>query len=144
LPKGWQTGELPKPSTSSPAAKPKTKPTSEFPKSLDKLETVRSLRGSTGAILVRDPATDRLFVLKRGNSADHLREEFAADMAYQALGVPVPKVKLYETPDGPVKLAEFIEDARPLSALRGAEAEARLMPSYRNTLLLMPCWATGT
>lgn len=89
-------------------AKTKTK-TPDFPKGLDGLETVRPLGGSTGATLVRDPVTGKQYVLKRGNNPDHLREEFAADEAYRALGVAVPKARLYETGKGPVKLAEFIE-----------------------------------
>lgn len=80
-----------------------------FPSDPSKLEVVKSLGGSTGAVLVRDPATGKLFVKKTGDSPDHLRSEAAADDAYRALGVGVPKHKLYETPDGPVKLAEYVE-----------------------------------
>jgi SPP1 gp7 family putative phage head morphogenesis protein len=133
LPKGWTTSELPKAPTPPPAPTPTPTPTKPkkakaeaFPKSIDKLETVRSLGGSTGATLVRDPKTGKQFVLKRGSSAEHLREEFAADQAYQALGVSVPKAKLYETATGPAKLAEFVE-GRSLKAVlaEGGEAAAK-------------------
>lgn len=80
----------------------------EFPP-IDEIEDVRTLGGSTGAKLVRDTKTGKLFVRKSGASPDHIREEHAADQAYQAAGISVPRGVLYETPAGPVKLAEFIE-----------------------------------
>jgi len=80
-----------------------------WPMELDKLERVRSLGGSTGAELVRDPASGRLFVIKRGRDEGHLREEAWADAAYRALGVNVPEFRVYETAQGPVKLAAFVE-----------------------------------
>lgn len=79
-----------------------------WPDDLSRLEIVRQLGGSTGAELVKDPRTGRMFVRKMGNSPGHLREEFAADQIYRAAGVPVPEVRLYDG-DAPVKLAEFIE-----------------------------------
>lgn len=137
LPKGWRTNELPKPAPTppppvvAPAPPPKQrKPrAAAFPKSIDKLEEVRSLGGSTGAKLVRDPKTGRQYVLKRGASVDHLREEMAADAAYQALGVNVPRFKSYELADGSVaKLSEFIEGRSLGSVLAagGDEATAAL------------------
>lgn len=80
-----------------------------WPAGPDGLEPVRSLGGSTGAELVRDPATGRQYVMKRGASPEHVRREALADDAYRALGQRVPAARIYETPDGPVKLAEFIE-----------------------------------
>lgn len=80
-----------------------------FPDDLERLEQVRRLGGSTGAIQVRDPRDGRLYVMKRGASEEHLRAEVAADRAYRALGVKVPGLHLYETDTGPVKLAEWIE-----------------------------------
>ena len=100
-----------------------TRQTLLFPKDVDNLEEVKGLGGSTGAKLVRDPKTGKQYVLKRGGSEGHLREEINADAAYQAMGVAVPKFKLYETTDGPVKLAEFIE-GKPLSALSGKAKES--------------------
>lgn len=78
-----------------------------FPADVGSLKTISSLGGSTGAKLVEDPATGKRYVLKKGNSAGHLREEAYADTAYQALGLNVPTFKVYDTADGPVKLAEF-------------------------------------
>ncbi len=79
-----------------------------FPDSVEGLKTVKKLGGSTGALLVEDASGAR-FVLKRGASADHLREEVLADELYRGLGAHVPEVKLYDTPQGPVKLARFVE-----------------------------------
>lgn len=100
-------------------------PSSIFPDSPDGLETIRRLGGSTGAQLVRDPATGRQYVMKRGSSEAHLREEYAADVAYQALGVNVPASRLYETAKGPVKLAEFIEGDTLDKVWRNADATTR-------------------
>lgn len=94
-----------------------------FPATLDELEFVRDLGGSTGARLMRERATGKLFVMKRGRDAGHLREEILADRAYQALGVNVPRLQVYETDQGPVKLAEFIE-GRMLGELRTSNRAA--------------------
>lgn len=97
-----------------------------WPKDLSKLKTIKSLGGSTGAMLVED-ATGKRFVLKKGNSAQHIREEHAADQAYRALGANVPEARLYDTPQGPAKLAEHIEgvDLRSyLAKAKPAEAAA--------------------
>jgi SPP1 gp7 family putative phage head morphogenesis protein len=113
-----------KPKATQPLAEPKPEQSvPDFPESLAGLEEVRALGGSTGAKLVRDTATGKQYVLKRGNSPDHLREEMAADAAYQALGIPVPKFRGYETKDGPVKLAEFIEGTSLKQALKGKPEE---------------------
>lgn len=102
------------------------------------VEVVKKLGGSTGAELVKDRATGALFVRKRGNSPEHVREEAAADAAYQALGVPVPEFRLYETPGGPVKLARHIEGTE-LGKLTGEArraAEARLREHFATDALL--------
>lgn len=105
----------PKPEPSGPA----------FPANLAGLETVRGLGGSTGATLVVDRRTGRRYVLKRGNSADHVREEFAADQIYRAAGAAVPEARLYEEGGRPAKLAEFIEGRSLADYLRGATEEQR-------------------
>jgi SPP1 gp7 family putative phage head morphogenesis protein len=88
----------------------------------DKVEIVKALGGSTGAELVKDPRTGRLFVRKRGSSPEHLREEAAADQLYRALGAPVPESRVTDTPSGPVKLAEYIEGKTMAQYLKGATA----------------------
>lgn len=102
---GIRRPPIPPPST--PRGRPFTE--DNFPSDLNRLEVERNLGGSTGAQLLRDPVDGRRYVRKVGANADHLLEEIAADRAYQALGVNVPKLHVYNTPDGPVKLAEFIE-----------------------------------
>lgn len=80
-----------------------------FPDDLNDLKEIQNLGGSTGAKLVEDQDGNQ-FVLKSGQkNPDHLKEEFNADEAYRALGIDVPSSKLYETAEGPKKLAEFID-----------------------------------
>lgn len=92
-----------------PPPEPEPLPSDGFPADLAGIERVKTLGGSTGAELVRDPATGKLYVKKKGNNPGHLLEETYADAAYQALGVNVPKFKLYSDNGQPVKLAEFME-----------------------------------
>lgn len=96
------------PKAAKPVVETPVKEGDDWPEDVDSLEMVRTLGGSTGAVLVQEPGSGRLFVLKRGSSAAHLREEFAADQLYRAAGVPVPEARLYEG-KRPVKLARFIE-----------------------------------
>jgi hypothetical protein len=98
-----------KPKAPAPAPpKPAPKPTGAFPASPADVTHVKGLGGSTGATLVQD-AAGKQFVKKSGANAGHLREEAHADAIYHALGVPVAKSKVYDTPTGPVKLAEYLE-----------------------------------
>lgn len=81
-----------------------------FPGDVDGLVVVQGLGGSTGAQLVRDPATNALFIRKTGANEGHLAEEMAADGIYQALGVNVPEFQEYRNSRGQlVKLSRFIE-----------------------------------
>lgn len=100
-------------------------PSTAFPETLDGLETMRGLGGSTGATLVRDKKSGQQFVLKRGNSVAHIREEFAADQIYRALGVPVPEAQLFEDGTGPAKLARFVEGQSLGKFLSTATAEQK-------------------
>ena len=102
-----------------------SRPKNDFPwdTELPLLKPVRKLGGTTGAELVEDERGNQ-WVKKRGASPEHLRSEVAADQIYRALGVRAPEAKLYETKDGPIKLARFIEGT-PLSQLTGrAQREA--------------------
>jgi hypothetical protein len=111
----WWTGDRvgkrlavdPKPKAP-PTPPPPARLPGEWPTRLEDVEAVRPLGGSTGAQLVRDKVTGDLYVLKRGATPEHLREEFAADEFYRGAGVPVPEARLYEG-DRPVKLARFVE-----------------------------------
>lgn len=103
-----------------PPPKPKPSPIPGFPGDLDGLEVVRSLGGSTGAQLVRDPVTGSLFVLKRGASPDHLKEEATADALYRVLGLSVPQSHVYTTDRGPAKLAAYVP-GQTLGELRAAD-----------------------
>lgn len=89
---------------------PPPKPINPFPETLDGLETVKSLGGSTGAKLVRDP-DGRLFVMKKGGTPGHVENELAVDNAYRAAGVAVPEGRLFKTANGPVKLTKYLPDA---------------------------------
>ena len=81
----------------------------ELPIPAGNLEEVKALGGSTGAMLVKDPTTGIQYVDKFGNSAAHVREEFATDAAYRAVGVPVTRSVLIDTAKGPMKRAQYIE-----------------------------------
>jgi SPP1 gp7 family putative phage head morphogenesis protein len=113
-----------------PQPKPKAAPKQAFPADIAGLHLVKQLGGSTGAQLVEDPLTGKRFVLKRGANPDHLMEEAHADAAYAALGIPVPKSKIYQTPAGPAKLAEFVE-GRTLSQITDAKERAKAEAALR-------------
>lgn len=83
-----------------------------FPESASGIEVVKSdIGGSTGAKLVKD-ANGNHFIMKYGNSAEHIVNEAHADAFYQAAGAKVPGFKLYTDDNGkPVKLASEIKDA---------------------------------
>jgi hypothetical protein len=82
---------------------------------------VKGLGGSTGAELVRD-ANGNLYVRKKGNSPEHLREECLSDDAYKALGCNVPDYRLYGKDTAtPVKLSRFIEGGQLLSDILKAD-----------------------
>lgn len=117
-----------------PPTIPATPP--EWP-DLSDLREVRGLGGSTGAKLMAD-SFGRQFVMKRGNSPQHLREEALTDELYRVLGLNVPKSKLIETESGPVKLAQFLE-GKTLNALTGTardEAMAKAREGFVADALL--------
>lgn len=80
-----------------------------FPDSVINMDVIKQLGGSTGAVLVEDSETGLKFVVKGGASEEHAQEEFAADRAYEALGIAVPEGKLYDTYDGLKKVTKYIE-----------------------------------
>lgn len=90
-----------------------------FPSSGTKgLRSVRSLGGSTGAVLYKD-SNGNMFVKKTGASREHAENEHEANKIYEAMGVRVPASKMY---DGYV-LNKFIE-GRTLNSLSSEEREA--------------------
>jgi hypothetical protein len=114
---------------------------SEWPGDPNGLKVVKQLGGSTGAELVEDADGNR-YVRKRGGSAGgdaagHLRNECAADNFYRAMGIDVPENRLYETAEGPVKLARFIDGGESLaqwwsnaSDMECEEMLAKLRPGF--------------
>ncbi len=105
-----------------------------------RMETVRSLGGSTGAKLVKD-VEGNLFVLKKGANAGHLKEEAYADDAYRSLGLDVPKSTITQTASGPVKLAEFhqgktLAELRQSNPAAAAKAEAEIRKGFVADALL--------
>lgn len=73
-----------------PVSEVKAAPTlAAFPADVAKLKPVKKLGGSTGAMLMEDAEGNR-WVMKKGASAEHLREEVLADDLYRQLGASVP------------------------------------------------------
>lgn len=111
---------------------------SGFPIDPTALKVVRGLGGSTGASLVEDQAGNR-FVLKKGNSPEHVREEFAAEQVYRAAGIKVPDSHLYEDATGqPIKLSRFVEGKTydQLDATAKAAANRKIAKGYATDALL--------
>lgn len=124
-----------------PPPKPQPAPAGGFPADPHALPVVKQLGGSTGAELVRDPVSGKLYVKKQGGNAGHLLEEGHADAAYAALGVPVPASKIYVIDGKPVKLAEYIEgktlgDLYKSDPKAAAAAEAELRKHFLADALL--------
>jgi len=86
------------------------------------LKTVKTLGGSTGAKLAVD-ADGNQFVVKGGNSPEHVRSEAAANDIYRAAGAPVPDHRLDESnPSQPKQITRFV-DGKPLGAVKGEAFE---------------------
>lgn len=119
------TKKLPKKAKEVEKPKPKAK---DFPDDLElnNLEFVKNLSDSGRTQLVRDPKTGKEYVRKTGNSPDHIREQFYAEEAYRALGAPIPKSKLYDVGKNPVKLSEYVPEAKAFGSLSGKEREDAL------------------
>lgn len=106
-PKKPRKPRAPKAAATAPAAPPVFPETPLIPAPAA-LKKVQRLGGSTGAEL-HEAEDGSLWVVKKGNSPDHVREEFLADQLYAAAGLRVPPCQLFETPDGPVKVAKYID-----------------------------------
>lgn len=87
------------------------------------LTKVGNLGGSTGAMLAKDKDGNQ-YVVKEGNSPEHIRSEAAANDIYAAAGVPVPAHSLDESDSSaPKQVTKFIEGT-PIGNLSGAKFEA--------------------
>jgi hypothetical protein len=73
----------------------------------DQLTTVKTLGGSTGAVLAE--ANGQRFVVKAGKTPGHIANESQADELYAAAGVAVPRQQLHVDSNGvQKKVAEFV------------------------------------
>lgn len=79
----------------------------DFPE-LDDLIEIKDLGGSTGAKLVEDTKSGKQFVMKKGNSKEHVEEEFLANSIYKLFDVRVPNMKLYKGKDESTILSEYM------------------------------------
>lgn len=137
--KATKAGTAPAPKAKE-AVKPVAPVANEATPAPDKLTFVRSLGGSTGAELHKD-AAGNLYVVKKGNSPDHIREEATADDIYRALGVDVPPGTLHETANGPVKVTKYVQGAVTLAEAladpaRAAAVKAALQEDFATDILL--------
>jgi len=79
----------------------------------------QNLGGSTGARLHETP--QGRFVEKRGNSAEHLLNEYDMNQYLNALGVGVPQASLHQEGGRPTMLTEFEEGATHYQPERDSE-----------------------
>ena len=116
---------------------------SYFPKDVSETsETNVRLGGSTGAKMVEDSNGNR-FIMKKGNSPEHLKSECYADAFYQASGVKVPAFKLYDDNGTPIKLSAELKNAKSLddwwnsaSKKERNEMQKKLRQGYAADILL--------
>lgn len=82
---------------------------SMFPKDLSVLKTLQRLGGSTGAVLVEDPAGNK-FVMKKGSNTNngHVKSEYLTNQLYDILGIKTPDYEMYEENGETVLLSKFI------------------------------------
>jgi hypothetical protein len=85
------------------------------------LKVTKRLGGSTGAMLAEDKNGNQ-FVIKGGNSSEHVRSESAANDIYRAAGAPVPAHRLDESGSKPVQVTEYVPGPT-LDKLRGSDFE---------------------
>lgn len=102
----------------------------DFP-NFEDIEFVENLpSSSTGAKLVKDKNTNTLYVLKKGASPDHIREEFLANSIYKLFDVNVPVLKLYEEGEDVFMLSEFIEESVPVNSMMDEQFREDIMQDY--------------
>jgi 8-oxo-dGTP pyrophosphatase MutT (NUDIX family) len=77
-----------------------------------KYKVIKSLGGSTGAMLVEDEYGNK-YVKKTGKDKDHIRTEYQALLLYKMLGIDVPNVKEFDKENG-ILYTEYIDGNIPL------------------------------
>lgn len=87
------------------------------PELIEKSTVNRNIGGTTGARLVE--IDGQKYVCKTtgggaGVTAEHVRNEAAADMAYRKAGILVPECRVYEVDGRTYKLSQYIEGGKPL------------------------------
>lgn len=84
-----------------------------FPKDLSSLKLVKTLGGSTGAVLVEDVDGNK-YVKKIGSntSAEHVASEYLSNQLYDILGVRTPDYELYDENGDTVLLSRYIPNTR--------------------------------
>jgi len=96
-----------------------------LPEAVSELEYVSELGGSTGAILMEDDEGKK-YVVKRGNSYEHVEDEYAAEVMYREAGIQVPPSTLVYDDEGPAKISLYLGNTREIGRLYGDElAKAR-------------------
>lgn len=101
----------------------------DFPKSLNDVKEIGDLGGSTGAMLVEDK-NGKKFVLKKGNSPEHCKEEFTTNCIYRIMNVETPNMKLYDK-DGDVGiLSEYLENTVVLNTVMDELYEEEVGENY--------------
>ncbi len=76
----------------------------------DKYKVIKSLGGSTGAVLVEDTFGNK-YVRKTGADKEHIKREYEALKLYNYLGVDVPAIHKFD-PDKGELYTQYIEDGK--------------------------------
>lgn len=89
---------------------------------ISKLKKIKRLGGSTGATLYEDDFGNK-YVVKYGDSEQHIRSEYLADELYRSFGANVPEARLFDSGNKVYKVARYVEGTL-LSDLEGEEFES--------------------
>lgn len=103
--------------------------TADFP-DLSDLKEVSSLGGSTGAKLVEDTKTGKKYVMKQGNSKEHVEEEFMANAIYKLFDVKVPNMKLYKGDVESTVLSDYIPNTVPANEIMDEQLRDDIADNY--------------
>lgn len=81
----------------------------------EKYKVIKSLGGSTGAMLVQDSYGNQ-YVKKTGKDKAHIDAEYQALLLYKMMGIDVPNVKEYDKEKG-VLYTEYLQNTVPLKEI---------------------------